>query len=106
MSLKSLFEMLSAYNSWANERIYAAAADLADESYRADHGAFFGSIHATLNHILIGDRIWMFVFTGERKKPTELDAILYDSLAELLVFRRAEDARITSYIRSFTDENL
>ncbi len=106
MTLKPLFEMLARYNSWANERIYAASAGLADADYRADHGAFFGSIHATLNHILIGDRIWMFVFTGEGRKPTELDAILYDSIGDLLAARRTEDARIVSYVASLSEQDL
>ena len=43
--MKPMFEMLAAYNAWANERLYAAAAALAEEDYRADHGAFFGSVH-------------------------------------------------------------
>ncbi len=63
--MKALFEMLAAYNAWANERLYDAAARVADQDYRADRGAFFGSLHGTLNHLLLGDRIWMHRFTGE-----------------------------------------
>ena len=40
------------------------AGELADADYRADHGAFFSSVHGTLNHLLVGDRIWMHRFTG------------------------------------------
>jgi uncharacterized damage-inducible protein DinB len=68
--MKFLFEMLAAYNAWANERLYDAAARLPDAGYRADRGAFFGSIHGTLNHILVGDRIWMHVFTSEGVRPS------------------------------------
>ena len=42
----------------------------ADTDYRADRGAFFKSLHGTLNHLLVGDRIWMRRFTGEGK-PAE-----------------------------------
>jgi uncharacterized damage-inducible protein DinB len=59
-----LFNMLAAYNGWANRRLYAAAAELPDEAYRADRGAFFKSVHGTLNHLLVADRIWMKRFTG------------------------------------------
>jgi uncharacterized damage-inducible protein DinB len=104
--MKPIFEMLAAYNEWANARLYAAAARLSDAEYRADHGAFFGSIHGTLNHILIGDRIWMHVFTGEGEKPTQLDAILYDDLAALRAARRTEDARIGRYVASLTAQDL
>jgi uncharacterized damage-inducible protein DinB len=104
--MKHLFEMLAAYNGWANERLYAAVAELADADYRADRGAFFGSLHGTLNHILIGDRIWMHVFTGEGVKPRELDAILYEDFEELRTARRVEDARISNYVASLTDSTL
>jgi uncharacterized damage-inducible protein DinB len=32
---------------------------LSDAERRRDRGAFFGSIHATLNHLLWADRTWM-----------------------------------------------
>src|SRR5579883_960450 len=70
--MKSLFEMLAAYNSWVNERLYEAAARIPDAEYRRDRGAFFGSLHGTLNHLLVGDRIWMHRFTGEGEVPREL----------------------------------
>src|SRR5262249_57533714 len=54
------FRQLARYNTWANERIYAAAAQLSDAERKAERPSFFGSIHATLNHILVGDRVWMW----------------------------------------------
>ena len=50
------FVMFAAYNRWANERLYEAAAKLPEADYRADRGAFFGSLNGTLNHLLVGDR--------------------------------------------------
>ena len=62
--MKPMLEMLAASNAWANERLYEAAAVIPDADYRVDHGAFFGSVHGKLNHLLVGDRIWMHRFTG------------------------------------------
>jgi len=104
--VKPLLEMLAAYNAWANERLYAAAALLPEAQYRADGGAFFGSLHGTLNHILVGDRIWMHVFTGEGVKPASLDAILCDDLSSLAAARRTEDARIADYIGGLDEAAL
>ena len=104
--MKQQFEMLAAYNAWVNERLFAAAAQVPDESYRADLGAFFGSLHGTLNHLLLGDRIWLHRFTGEGDEPSELDAILCDTLAELHAARRAEDRRITRYIAGLAEADL
>jgi uncharacterized damage-inducible protein DinB len=105
-SLKTQFEMLAAYNAWANERLYAAAALFSDADYRADRGAFFGSLHGTLNHLLLGDRIWMHRFTGEGEEPAELEAILYDDLAELRAARRVEDVCIAGYVSALSEPDL
>lgn len=56
--------MMAAYNAEMNRRFYAAAAKLSDEERRRHQGAFWGSIHGTLNHILWGDTIWMARFAG------------------------------------------
>jgi uncharacterized damage-inducible protein DinB len=104
--MKLLFQMLAAYNGWANERLYDAAARIPDAEYRRDRGAFFGSLHGTLNHLLLGDRIWMHRFTGEGEEPKELDAILYEDFAELCAARRAEDARIVDYIARLSENHL
>ena len=104
--MKPLFEMLAAYNAWANRRLYDAAARVPDRDYRADRGAFFGSLHGTLNHLLLGDRIWMHRFTGTGDEPKELDAILCEDFAELRTARRAEDARIIDYIAGLSEADL
>jgi uncharacterized damage-inducible protein DinB len=104
--MKPLFQMLAAYNAWANERLHDAAARIPDAEYRRDRGAFFGSLHGTLNHLLLGDRIWMHRFTGEGDEPKELDAILYEDFAELCAVRRAEDARIVDYVAGLSEKDL
>ena len=104
--MKPLFEMYAAYNAWVNERLYEAAARLPDAEYRRDRGAFFGSLHGTLNHLLVGDRIWMHRFTGAGVEPKELDGILYQDFRELRAERRAEDARISKYVAGLSERDL
>jgi uncharacterized damage-inducible protein DinB len=53
---------MAAYNGWQNDNLYSAADTLSDSDRRADRGAFFGSIHATFNHLLWGDLRWMSRF--------------------------------------------
>ena len=81
--MKDHYTTFAGYNAWANRRLYDAAAALSDAEYRADQGAFFKSMHGTLNHLLATDRIWMKRFTGEGEAPDRLDAILHDRLADL-----------------------
>jgi uncharacterized damage-inducible protein DinB len=88
------YRMFGHYNAWANSRVYDAAARLTAEQYRADCGAFFKSVHGTLNHLLATDRIWMQRFTGEGDAPNRLDAILFETFGELRAAREAEDRRL------------
>ena len=57
-------QLQARYNRWMNERLYAAARTLGDAQRKRDRGAFFGSIHRTLDHILWGDLTWLGRFTG------------------------------------------
>ena len=104
--MKKQLAMLADYNAWVNRRLYGAAALLPDSDYRGDHGTFFGSLHGTLNHLLVGDRIWMQRFTGKGEAPDKLDAILHEDLASLGEARRREDQRIIDYIRSLSEADL
>ncbi|MDH6266786.1 putative damage-inducible protein DinB [Rhizobium sp. SG_E_25_P2] len=100
------FRMFAAYNRWANTTLYNAAAAMSEEERRASTGAFFGSLHATLNHILAADRIWQKRFTGAGDAPTQLDAILYDDFAALRQARAAEDERIIGWIDSLSETDI
>ena len=98
--------MFAAYNAWANSRLYDAVSALDKADYFADRGAFFGSMHGTLNHILVGDRIWMKRFTGEGDAPNVLDAILYDEFEGLRSARDTEDDRIVRYIGGLSENDI
>lgn len=50
---------MARYNAWQNGSIYEAAARLTNAQRKEDRGAFFKSIHATLNHILWADKMWL-----------------------------------------------
>jgi len=100
------YRMFGRYNAWANSRLYDATARLSAEQYRADRGAFFKSVHGTLNHLLVTDRIWMQRFTGEGDAPNRLDAILFESFDDLRVAREAEDRRIVDFVDGLDDGRI
>jgi uncharacterized damage-inducible protein DinB len=104
--MKSLFSMLAGYNEWANRRLYDAVAKIPDADYRAHRGAFFSSLHGTLNHLVVADRIWMRRFTGTGPQQTRLDEIVYAHFEELRTARISEDARIITYIGELGDADL
>lgn len=104
--MKAHVDMFAGYNAWANRRLYEAAAGLSDAQYREDRGAFFKSVHGTLNHLLVGDRVWMHRFTGEGTPPARLDLILFEDFAGLRAAREAEDRRIVDYAKGLDEAVL
>ena len=104
--MKSRYQMFAGYNAWCNERLYAAAATVPDAEYRRDRGAFFKSLNGTLNHLLVGDRVWMRRFTGVGAQPPSLAAILHDDFATLREARRKQDTLISRYIDGLGEADL
>jgi len=100
------FKQFAAYNKWANARLYAAALDLSEQSYRLHIGVFFGGLHGTLNHLLLTDRLWLKRLTGEGDHPDHLDAILYEGRMELARARIAEDERLIMVIEKYDEAAL
>jgi uncharacterized damage-inducible protein DinB len=65
MELLANYRWLARYNSWFNARLYDACEGLDDGERKRDRGAFFGSVHGTLNHVLWGDRLWLARFAAQ-----------------------------------------
>ncbi|MEA5496601.1 DinB family protein [Limnoraphis robusta] len=103
--LISHFQMIAQYNVLANRKLYEVCAVLSDDERQQIRPAFFKSIHGTLNHILIGDRIWMTRFQGLEIPSTGLNAILYEDFLELRQVREAEDQKILAFFADL-DENF
>lgn len=96
--LKAHFDQLAAYNRWANRRVYDDAATLPDAVRKQPAGLFFGSLHGTLNHMLVTDYIWMRRFTGDGPQPERLNQVLHDDFDALRTARQQEDERILEFV--------
>ena len=81
---------MAAYNAEMNRRLYAAAGRIADPARRQDRGAFWGSLHGTLSHLVWGDQMWMSRFDGWDKPA----AIQKDSATMIADFGELQRARI------------
>ena len=90
-------QLLARYNHWMNERLYAVVSEFSDEERKQDRGAFFGSMHRTLNHILWGDRIWLSRFTGQAYSVPAFGADTYPDFAELARERTATDTAMLDW---------
>ncbi len=99
------FGTLARYNAWANRRLYDACSKLSEHEHLKPRPAFFGSIHATLNHLMVGDRIWLGRIEA-RPAKLALNQILYGDLTALRVARVAEDERIIRVVESIDPGRL
>lgn len=99
-------QTLAAYNRWMNERLYEVCAGLSDEARKRDRGAFFKSIHGTLNHLLLADKIWMGRFAGTPFTPKSLDQELYADFAEQRQERTRMDDAIQDWAARLTNDTL
>ena len=99
-------QVLAEYNAWMNGKLYTACAAMSDDERKRDRGAFFRSIHGTLNHLLLADFVWMGRFDGQPFSFKSLDEELYSSFDELRAARVALDQRINEWARDLTDAAL
>lgn len=91
---------MARYSAWQNASHIAAANTLSDAERRRDRGAHFGSIQATLNHLLWGDRIWLHRFAGtEPPAPKSIaDSAAYlDDWCRFTEERRSTDTAIIAW---------
>jgi uncharacterized damage-inducible protein DinB len=105
MMLEHLRRM-ARYNQWANQRLYAACGDLPGAEYHRARAAFFGSIHGTLNHLLVSDRIWLARIEGQPSPQLRLDDQPCAGLGELEAARAAEDERMIALVEGYQESDL
>lgn len=99
---------LARYNAWQNASLYAAAGTLDEAARRAPRGAFFGSIHATLNHLVWADRMWLSRL-GRGAAPgggIAGSVALYPEWEALCAARRALDAEILDWAEALSEGDL
>jgi uncharacterized damage-inducible protein DinB len=116
--MKSNFELMATYNQWMNKSIFEAASTLSDDKVEEDLGAFFGSIIGTLNHILVGDTIWLKRFASHKvvfpslsyvhvlETPASLDVSLYSKLSALAEARTKMDEVIVQFSSELTEQAI
>jgi uncharacterized damage-inducible protein DinB len=118
MSPIEQYRALARYNRWLNRSLYSHATQLDDDERKRDRGAFFRSLHGTLNHLLLTDRAWMLRFThdetryvsrdaaGEVIVVSALDQTLYEDFAQLTRERERTDEDILAWAYELDDAAL
>lgn len=99
------FGLMARYNRWMNDRLYAVCRDIPDIDRRRDMGAFFGSVHATLDHIHHVDTVWLGRFTAQPENDATARARPAD-FAALQRARRLLDYRIVAWANTLQPDWL
>ena len=100
------FQTLSRYNRWMNEKLYDVCDSMPDELRREDRGAWFKSVHGTLNHVLLCDRLWLGRFAHQPYPAHSLDEELFHDWDEMKREREKTDDAIDAWLASLCDEQL
>lgn len=100
------FSTLARYNQWMNGKVYEICGSMSDEERKRDLGAFFGSIHGTLNHILYGDQAWMSRFQNRPAEMPRLGQDLFEDFSDLTAQRMKMDVRILEWTQSLDEDWL
>lgn len=118
MSFREHIVLMASYNAWMNTKVYQAAASLSHAELMADRGAFFCSIFGTLNHVVVGDTIWLQRFAAHpanhraldpvraMSAPAALDEPRAAGLDALRLQRRALDDIIAQWAGALSDQDL
>lgn len=62
---KKHFIYLADYQHWANEKLFESLDHLTDVARKSDQDLFFHSVHHTLDHLLVVNRLWWARLRGQ-----------------------------------------
>ena len=118
MSEKSQLILMAEYNQLMNQRLFEASANLSETTLNEDKGAFFRSIIKTLNHIMIGDILWLKRFSLHPRdykslknmdgftQAETLDQILFDDMSDFYKERKRLDGIIIEFCNELKEEDI
>jgi uncharacterized damage-inducible protein DinB len=103
---RDYFAVFAHHNGWANQRLYSACETLSAPEYLRERGSRYGSLHATLNHILVTDRVWIARIEGRIPPAFDDNQILYADFVALKIARVAEDEHLGQLVAGLPETAL
>jgi uncharacterized damage-inducible protein DinB len=100
------FAILAQHSAWANQRLYQACERLSPAEYWRECGSSFGSLHATLNHVLVTDRVWIARIEGRTPPSLGHNQVLYADLVGLKIACVAEDEHLLQLVAGLPEATL
>lgn len=110
--------LMANYNQWMNRKLYDAALTLTDAELAMDRQAFFGSILGTLNHLALGDTVWLKRFAQHPAgyaaltplqavaTPADLKQLAFADIRKLAAHRTWLDQLIVDWCHTVQETDL
>lgn len=106
MNLINYARLMARYNRWMNEKLYEICAGFSDEERKRDLKSPFKSVHGTMNHLFMTDRVWLGRFTSTPFAAKSLDQELYSDFDELRRERQKTDSEIEAWAATLTESSF
>lgn len=103
---ENYYQLMAQYNQWMNRKIYKVCENIPDEERKKDLGAFFKSIHGTLNHILYGDIAWLERLRDNSYTKRSVPVDLYSDFHLLRNEREKKDIEIIEWAENLDSVTL
>ncbi len=104
--MKAAFVMYAAYNQWANNLLLKECEEITADEYHRDLGVYFNSLHGTMDHQFVADKVWLYRFTGQGDPIDSIDEQLTGDFATLKEKRILLDNRICSVVDQMQEKDL
>lgn len=101
-----MLALLSSYHRWAYEQLFSVLDLCSDQDYRSNKGLFFGSLHGTLNHLLLADRLWLSRFQATPMRVEGLNQELESDRVDLKAAILNQAQAWIDFIASLDEANL
>ena len=103
---RSYYELMAQYNRWMDGKLYDVCSRIPDRERKKDMGAFFKSIHGTLNHIYYGDTAWLERLRDNKFTPRKLGADIFEDFDDLRAAQEIIDLELIEWAGTLTREYL
>ncbi|OUS30500.1 hypothetical protein A9Q99_05980 [Gammaproteobacteria bacterium 45_16_T64] len=112
------FVLLAKYNRWMNDSIYKTCIEMGQDKIAIDQQSFFSSILKTMNHLLLGDLVWLYRCSGNKEimkfvdgegnnfRIQGLDQMIFTKIDQLYEKRKEIDDLIVDYVNSLTSDQI
>lgn len=108
-SWKNYFVVQADYQHWANEVLFGSLDHLRDDVIGSEQGLFFGSIHHTVDHMLVVSQSWLARLRGE-SLTVNYKVINHPDWRELKIALRRETRRLQTWLNeqapAFFDDRI